>query len=242
MTTFNEYINRVNNKFKDKRIKNKVQSIFRKIIEFKTIRVWTLSDDKKEFDRNRNLINGNLKTVLDDKKISEALIQKSVEKLSGNKRVYILSDHSDIRKPYSSSLENLGKVRDLNGNIINGNTILGSVILDESKTEITLSNITVFSNGEKRFVTKKELEEYEDDKIEDESRKEEIKEAIEDKNYINMKNTLHKHLLDQSEALKQANPDISICHVHDRGEDSIDYLEFIKNKPYLKLIITVFWL
>jgi len=175
------------------------------------------------------LINGKLKTVLDDKKISKALIKNSVEKLSGNKRVYILSDHSDIRKPYSSSLENLGKVRDLNGNIINGNTILGSVILDESKTEITLSNITVFSNGEKRFVTKKELEKYEDDKITDEIRKEQIKQAVDNKDYINMKNTLHKHLSDQSKALKQANSDISICHVHDRGEDSIEYLEFIKD-------------
>jgi hypothetical protein len=175
------------------------------------------------------LINGNLKTVLDDKKISEALIQNSVEKLARSKRVYILSDHSDIRKQYSTSLENLGKVRDLNGNIINGNTVLGSIILDESKTQITLSNITVFSNGDKKFVTKKELEDYEDDKIEDAIRKQEIKQAIDDNNYINMKNTLHKHLKDQSVALKQSNPDISICHVHDRGEDSIEYLEFIKD-------------
>jgi len=200
------------------------------MIEFKTIRLWTFSDGKKEFDRNKNLINGNLKTVLDDKKISEALIQNSVEKLSGNKRVYILSDHSDIRKQHSTSLENLGKVRDLNGNIINGNTVLGSVILDESKTEITLSNITVFSNGEKRFVSKKELEAYENDKIEDSTRKAEIKKAIEDKDYINMKNTLYKHLKDQSVALKQANPDISICHVHDRGEDDNGYLKFVKDE------------
>jgi hypothetical protein len=192
--------------------------------------LWTFSDGKKEFDRNKNLINGNLKTVLDDKKISKALIKNSVEKLGGSKRVYMLSDHTDIRKQYSSSLENLGKVRDLNGNIINGNIVLGSVILDESKTEITLSNITVFSNGDKKFVTKKELENYENDKIEDNARKEEIKEAIENKDYINMKNTLHKHLDDQSKALKQSNPDISICHVHDRGEDSIEYLEFIKNE------------
>jgi len=33
------------------------------MIEFKTIRLWTFSNDKKEFDRNKNLINGNLKTV-----------------------------------------------------------------------------------------------------------------------------------------------------------------------------------
>lgn len=176
------------------------------------------------------MIDGTLKSVLDDKKISEALIKNSVEKLaSTNKKVYVLSDHSDIRKQYSTTLENLGKVRDLNGNIINGNTVLGSVILDESKQDITLSNITVFSNRDKKFVTQKELKDYEDNKIEDDNRKDEIKQAIDDDNYINIRNTLEKHLADQSEALKQENPDISICHVHDRGEDSIEYLEFIKD-------------
>ena len=191
--------------------------------------MWTFSDDKKEFDRNKNLINGNLKTVLDDKKISDALIKNSVEKLAQNKRVYIISDHSDIRKQYSTALENLGKVRDLSGNIINGNTVLGSVILDESKQDITLSNITVFSNREKNFVTVKELHDYENNKIEDEIRKAEIKAAVDDDSYINMRNTLEKHLQDQSVALKKENPDISICHVHDRGEDSVEYLEFIKD-------------
>ena len=74
---------------------------------------------KQEFDRSKTLIDSSLKSVLDDKKISKALIKNSVEKLSGNKRLYIFSDHSDSRKPYSKKLENLGKVRDLNGNIIN---------------------------------------------------------------------------------------------------------------------------
>lgn len=177
------------------------------------------------------MINGTLKTVLDDKKISEALIKNSVEKISKtSKKVYILSDHSDIRKPYSTSLDNLGKVRDLNGNIINGNTVLGSIILDESKQNITLSNITVFSNKDKKFVTKQELKDYDNNKIKDEERRKEIETSLKDMNYINMKITLQKHLKDQSIALKQGNPEISICHVHDRGEDSIEYLEFIKDE------------
>lgn len=177
------------------------------------------------------MINGTLKSVLNDTKISEALIKNSVEKVcNSKKRIYLISDHSDIRKPYSTSLENLGKVRDLNGNVINGNTVLGSIILDESKQNITLSNITTFSNRERNFVTQKELKDYEAGKIEDEDRKQELSEAIENKSFINMKTTLQKHLSDQSKALKEANPDISICHIHDRGEDSIDYLEFVKNE------------
>ena len=176
------------------------------------------------------MIDGSLKSVLDDKKISEALIKNSVEKLSGNKRLYIFSDHSDSRKPYSKKLENLGKVRDLNGNIINGYTTLGSVILDEKRRDLTLSNISVQSNKEPNFITKKELKDYENKKIKNTKRATEIAQILEDDNFQNMSTALYKHLQDQSTALKVANPDVSICHVHDRGCDSAEYLEFIKDK------------
>ena len=141
--------------------------------------------------------------------------------------MYIFSDHSDSRKPYSSKLENLGKVRSLDGGIINGYTTLGSVILDETKKELTLSNITVFSNKEGDFLTKKELKDYNDGKIKNIERKKEIAKKIEEESYINMTTTLEKHLEDQSKAFKEVNPDISLCHVHDRGCDSVEYLEFI---------------
>ena len=115
--TLTDYNSKVANNFKDKRVINKTHQLLKKIVEHKTIRLWTLSDDKKEFDRNKRLIDNSLQSVLDEKKISEALIKHSVAKLQGNKRLYIFSDHSDSRKPYSKELENLGKVRDLNGNI-----------------------------------------------------------------------------------------------------------------------------
>ncbi len=174
---------------------------------------------------------------MDDKKISNALIKHSVEKLAGNKRLYIFSDHADSRKPYSNKLENLGKVRSLTGNIINGYTTLGSAILDENKKELTLSNITVFSNKQEEFLTKKELKDYNDDKIKNIQRKEEIAKKIEKENYINITTTLEKHLQDQSVALKAANPNISLCHVHDRGADSVEYLEFISEKLHDDAVI-----
>lgn len=176
------------------------------------------------------MIDNSLKSVINDTMISKALIEQSVEKLQGNKRIYIFSDHSDSRKPYSRKLENLGKVRDLNGNIINGYTTLGSIILDENKKDLTLSNITVESNREPTFVSKKELRAYEKGEIEDAQREKEIKKLIEDDTYKNTIITLKKHLKEQSKAFKEANPDISICHVHDRGSDSIEYLEFIKDE------------
>ena len=174
------------------------------------------------------MIDGSSKSVLDEEKISKALIKNSVEKLNGHKRLYIFSDHCDIRKPYSKKLENIGKVRDLNSNIINGFTTLGSVILDENKKNLTLSNISVQSNREPTFLSKKEFDDYNNNKIKNKKRVQEIAKLIEDETYHNMSTVLYKHLQEQSIALKEANPELSICHVHDRGCDSIEYLEFIK--------------
>lgn len=141
------------------------------------------------------MIDGSLKNVLDEKKISKALKDKSVEKLQGNKRIYIFSDHSDSRKPYSKKLENLGKVRALNGDIINGYTTLGSVILDENKKELTLSNISVQSNKEPSFITKKEMKAYEEGKIKNTQRVKKLEKIIEDDNYQNVSTVLYKHLV-----------------------------------------------
>ena len=130
--TLTKYISKVTKEFKDIRVVRKTENLLKKIVEKKTTKLWSISDNKNEFDRSKRLIDGSLKSVLNEEKISKALIENSVEKLNGNKRLYIFSDHCDIRKPYSDKLENIGKVRDLNGNIINGFTTLGSVILDEN--------------------------------------------------------------------------------------------------------------
>lgn len=176
------------------------------------------------------MLDNSLKSVLDDEKISDALIKHSVEKLCNNKRLYIFSDHSDIRKPHACKLENQGKVRTLDGKIVNGYTTLNSVILDEQKKNLTLSNISVFSNKDDDFITTTELDDYHKNKIKNPIRKAQIEAIIEDESYINTGVILKKHLKNQSDAFKQANPDISLCHVHDRAADSIEYLEFVKNE------------
>lgn len=171
-----------------------------------------------------------MKSVLDDEKIAQALIENSVEKLSNNKRLYIFSDHCDIRKPYASKQENQGKVRTLDGRIVNGYSTLNSVILDERKKNLTLSNISVFSNKDDNFICKTELNDYHKNHIKNPVRKAEIAAKIEDESFINISEILKKHLKKQSEAFKQVSPDISLCHVHDRAADSVDYLEFVKDE------------
>ena len=47
-------------------------------------------------------------------------MEQACEKLKNEQSIILIHDPSDIRKPYSSEAEDIGKVRDLNGRIING--------------------------------------------------------------------------------------------------------------------------
>jgi hypothetical protein len=160
-------------------------------------------------------------------KISKALRENSTKKLGDKKRVYAISDHCDIRKEYSRELENLGKVRDLKGNIINGYSSLGTILLDEEKKDITLSNIAVFSNREERFVSQEELKKYNNNKLEDKDRVLKIKELIENDTHINNTISLTRQSKEVSDSLKTNNKEIVICHIHDRFGDNSEYFEHI---------------
>ena len=173
------------------------------------------------------MLDGSLKEVLDDNKISEALRENSIEKLRGKERVYIISDHSDIRKKYSWKMENIGKVLDLGKKVINGFSTLASIAIDENKHDTTLMEVTVFSNREDRFIKQEELKRFENGKIEDKTREAEIKALVDEDKHINMNLSLMRQSKQTSDTLKVANPDISLCHTHDRFADMNEYFEYI---------------
>jgi hypothetical protein len=50
--------------FKDKRIIENIEQMIQKIIEKKTIRLFKVTDDKKEYNRYKSLLDGSLKSVL----------------------------------------------------------------------------------------------------------------------------------------------------------------------------------
>lgn len=185
------------------------------------------------------MLDNSLKSVLDDEKISKALKDNSVEKLGDENRVYAISDHCDIRKEYSRKLENLGQVRDLNGNIIHGYSSLGTILLNENKKDITLANMTVFSNKEERFISQEELKKYHNKKIEDKDRVSKIKELIENDTYINNTVSLKRQSKEISDSLKAKNSDIVICHIHDRFGDNIEYFEHINSTLKDQFVIRV---
>lgn len=197
------------------------------MVEHKTPRIHALSSDRNEYDRSKTLLDNSLKEVLDDKKVSEALKQNSIEKFRGKKRVYALSDHCDIRKRHSWKMENIGKVLDLNKKVINGFTTLASVAIDENKHDLTLMDVTVFSNREDRFIKQDELELYKKGKIKDEARVSEIKRLVDADEHINMTLSLMRQTKSVSETLKLSNPAIVVCHIHDRFADMSDCFEHI---------------
>ena len=200
------------------------------MVEKKTPRIHAISADRNEFERNKTLLDNSLKEVLDDKKVSEALRENSIEKFSGKKRVYVPSDHCDIRKKHSWKMENIGKVLDLNKKVINGFSTLASVAIDENKHNVTLLDVTVFSNREKRFIKQDELARFEKGKIEDKVREAEIKALVDEDRHINMTLSLMRQTQSVSKTLKLSNPCISVCHIHDRFADIDEYFTHIDQK------------
>lgn len=73
----------------------------------------------------------------------------SVGELSDEEMVIALHDPCDIRKAYSEKLENLGVVRDLEGNLVNRFNAFNTVCVSGHGKRLPLSDVTVYSNGDK---------------------------------------------------------------------------------------------
>jgi len=175
------------------------------------------------------LIDNSLKSVLDDTKINEALkkITSNSTLFKDKKIVQSIGDVTDIRKRYTTKIENLGKVRDLDKKIINGFSAISGIFLDESSKTIKVSNIKLFSNGDKNFVSKKEMKLYEDKQLEDKQRVEQIQEAIKDNKAYNLTDTINNHFKTQSQIAKENNSNIILFHTYDRGADAKMHLKYI---------------
>jgi tRNA A37 threonylcarbamoyladenosine biosynthesis protein TsaE len=220
-------------KLKDSRVVKNTKELVENIIEHKSIRVWTISEDKAEYDRSKRLLDGSLKSVLDEEKTSGATREQSVAALGDEARLIILHDPCDIRKEYAEEMENLGKVRDLDGKLINGYSTFNTVAVDVEGKNLYPVDISVYSNGDEHYVTVAEMKKFEKGKLEasedkdERERSEQIEQFVEEESYINLPKLSQKQLKEVSYAFKEKNPEISLCHVLDRQFDGKDYFEFI---------------
>jgi cell shape-determining protein MreC len=72
------YLSGVKSKCKDSRVVKNETELVQNIIEHKSIRLWTISADKAEYERSKRLLDSSLKSVLDEEKTAEALRKYSV--------------------------------------------------------------------------------------------------------------------------------------------------------------------
>ena len=214
-----------------------MQEIVSSMVSTQTTQLWTLAEDANEYERMHNLFSGKLKSVLNDEKISSALREKTAISLGSEELVFALHDPCDIRKPYAKKLDNIGRVRDLDGNMINGYSTLGTVCLSSDGQELHFSDISVFSNGDKEHyvlqraldaVVKKQAQAKKGQEVVSLTKREkEIVELLESDKYVNLRKVVHTQLRRVSEELKKENKNLKVCHVIDRQMDGIPYFFFI---------------
>jgi DDE family transposase len=186
----------------------------------------------------KTLFNGELQSVLDDQKISEVLRDVSVAELSDEDVVVALHDPCDIRKGYSEKLENLGIVRDLKGNFINGFNTFNTVCVNGDGKRLHLSDITVYSNGDKaHYVKQTELDALVQKQVKSIKQKEPVElterergilQLLEEDELVNLGQVTRNQLQAISQQFKEANPKIAVWHVLDRQFDGLPLFEFIK--------------
>ncbi|MFN8454492.1 MAG: hypothetical protein U0401_09195 [Anaerolineae bacterium] len=224
-----DYLSGVLSNFKDSRVIENVTELVQNIIEHKSIRLWSISEDKAEFERSKRLLDGSLKSVLDDKKISAAIRDHSVAGLGDEARLIVLHDPCDIRKEHAAVLEKLGKVRDLAGNLINGYSTFNSVAVDVTGKKLYPVDMAVYSNGDEHYVTVEELKALAKGQLQqvDPQRAEQIERFSQEDSHLNLPRLSRAQLKRVSQAFKQKNPGIILCHVLDRQFDGLDYFEFI---------------
>ena len=237
------YLSGVLSKFKDRRVVENVTDLVQNIIEHKSIKLWTISEDKAEYERSKRLLDGSLKSVLDEEKTSGAIREHSVGALGDEGRLIVLHDPCDIRKEHAEKMEKIGTVRDLDGELINGYCSFNTVGVDVKGKRLYPVDISVYSNGDEHYVTVEELAQYnkgelpESEAEAERERAKQIEEFIEEESYLNLPRLSCRQLKQVSEAFKQKNEGISLCHVLDRQFDGVNYFEFIEQELQDEFVI-----
>lgn len=183
------------------------------------------------------------KNVLNDQQINEALFENGVTRLADKDELLVIHDGSDIRKEYSSKLDDLGKVRSLNGKIINGYSSFNSIAVDLHGKDITLLNTEIYSNKANEFISQKDLKLISkplSKKATEEQKAHyaEVKAKVDaTTGHINSSIIAKQQVKKVSAGLKEANPNKKITHVIDRGADDDSTFSFIDQEIKDKFVI-----
>ena len=71
--TLSNYLQGLLAHFSDARIVRNLTDLVQNIVEHTSIRLWSISHDRAEFERSKRLVDGTLKAVVDEQTVAEAL-------------------------------------------------------------------------------------------------------------------------------------------------------------------------
>ena len=161
--------------------------------------IWSLASDKAEYERFEHLLSTNTtRNAIDQSAFNELLEQQAVSHLKGAVSATVIHDPCHIRKKESKKMENLDRVKDLDGKIINGYRTFNSVLLKGQK---------VFLLGCRPYSQKEESE---------------ISEG-----HLSNKEVSFDQIRAISKAIKADFPERRITHLFDREADDTEYFELI---------------
>ena len=164
-------------------------------------------------------------TELGDELVNDALTADAIRCLSNEPSIYLIHDPSDIRKPYSTKAENLGKVRDLKNNIINGYSTYNIIAITPNSKSVHLISHESYSNKDPKFLKAELVHKVESDKLkEDQSYAQEIYDSDD---WYNRKTLTKNRIQKVSVNLKKENKLQKITHIMDREFDDNDYFSAI---------------
>lgn len=171
------------------------------------------------------MFNGELKSIVDTKKLNISLLQNAVPFFKDKDIVCNIHDCSPIRKPESKTLESLGKVKSLDNQVVNGYDTFNSVMVDVKGHAIRLLATTPFSNGEPNFVGVSERYAYQNGQLQNPIRREAIEQYDKEGTSFNQKSLIFKQLVAINAHIKAENPKITLLDIFDRGFDDADLFE-----------------
>ena len=110
--------------------------------------IYSMGKTEGQYKGQRRLLSSE---AIELKGVNEFTSQRGSKNLEGQKVVFVPVDGSEIRKQYSKKLENLMRVRDLDGQLINGYRTINSIAVTEDGKRVLLLETIPFSSNEQGF-------------------------------------------------------------------------------------------
>lgn len=179
-----------------------------------------MSTHKRHYDVLKGLLNGKQVHTLTSQQIQSVILGQSGVATIGSKRLYVLHDGCDIRKPSSRDMQYIGDVLSLSKQVVAGYKSMNSVAIDPDKQSLDLVFHELYSTKHPHFVSQQSLQNPA-------SLSSESVALSESGQAINSKILYQRSITASHKALKRDNPPVELTHISDREFDDVEHFEFI---------------